>query len=91
MARFARRGDCESLMRLERPSSASVQTTAHIINSCFNEMLSQWQPLDGEAINSLAVSRRGESDYHDGFVSELKKASTATLINAHQLCASSHM
>ena len=80
MARFARRGENEPLMRLERPSTASAQTTAHVINSCFNEILSQ-KPLDSREINNLAVSMRGEPNYHDSFVAELKRV--RFLISAH--------
>ena len=72
MARIVRRSDNEPLKTLERPSSASSQTTAHIINSCFKEILIQ-TPLDPGAVNNLAVSRRGESIYHDEFVDGLKK------------------
>ena len=72
MARFVRKGETEPVMRLERPSSASVQTTAHVLNSCFNEILGQKRP-DSKAIRNLAVSRRGERDYHDNFVAALKK------------------
>lgn len=77
MARFARRSENEPLMRLERPSSASAQTTAHIINACFNEALRQ-TPLDTKAIHNLSVSRRGERNYHDNFVTELKMVSFNT-------------
>ena len=83
MARFARRAESEPLMRLERPSSASAQTTAHVINACFNELLRQ-SPLESRDIHNLSVSKRGEHDYHDNFVDELKKVSRyLVLINAH--------
>ena len=72
MARFARRAESEPLMRLERPSSASAQTTAHVINACFNELLRQ-SPLESRDIDKLSVSKRGEHAYHDNFVNELKK------------------
>lgn len=72
MARFVRKNEAEPVMRLERPSSASAQTTAHVINSCFNEILGQKRP-DSKIISNLAVSRRGERDYHDTFVAALKK------------------
>lgn len=72
MARFVRRSDNEPLMRLERPSCASSQTTAHIINACFNDILSQ-TPLDHGTVSNLAVSKRGESSYHDEFVESLQE------------------
>ena len=75
MSRFVKRSaDNEPLMRLERPTLASSQTTAHIINSCFHEVLSQRQRIDSGAINNMAVSRRGDPDlYHDSFVEEAKQ------------------
>ena len=74
MSRFVKRSDNEPLMRLERPTIASTQTTAHIINSCFNEVLSQRQQMDSGAINNMAVSKRGDPDlYHDSFVKEAKE------------------
>ena len=65
-------------MRLERPSTARSQITAHIINACFNERLSH-KPLDFKEINNLAVSKRIDSassensEYHDYFVDKLEK------------------
>lgn len=83
MARFARRAESEPLMRLERPSSASAQTTAHVINACFNELLRQ-NTLESRDIHNLSVSKRGKHDYHDNFVDELKKVNMyLILINAH--------
>ena len=83
MARFARRAESEPLMRLERPSSASAQTTAHVINACFNELLRQ-SPLESRDIHNLSVSKRGEHNYHDNFVDQLKKVNMyLILINAH--------
>ena len=74
MSRFIKRTENEPLLRLERPTLASSQTTAHIINSCFNEVLSQRQQMDSGAINNMAVSRRGDpSLYHDSFVEEAKQ------------------
>ena len=74
MSRFVKRSENEPLMRLERPTLASSQTTAHVINSCFNEVLSQRQKMDCGAINNMAVSRRGDpSLYHDSFVDEAKQ------------------
>ena len=75
MSRFVKRSaDNEPLMRLERPTLASSQTTAHIINSCFHEVLSQRQHIDSGAINNMAVSRRGDPHlYHDSFVEEAKQ------------------
>ena len=74
MSRFVKRSDNEPLMRLERPTIASSQSTAHIINSCFNEVLSKRQQMDSGAINNMAVSRRGDPDlYHDSFVKEAKE------------------
>lgn len=74
MARFASHGENEPLMRLERPSTASSQTTAHIINSCFNKILSQ-KELDQKDISNLAVSKRDDppSDFQDYFVEKLTK------------------
>ena len=72
MARFVCQGDAEPLMRLERPSTASSQTTAHVINACFNEILSHKQ-LDSKDINNLVVSRKDDSDvdYQDYYVDKL--------------------
>ena len=76
MARFACQRDSEPLMRLERPSTASSQTTAHIINACFNEVLSNKQ-LDSKDIDNLVVSKResieSESDYQEFYVDRLTK------------------
>lgn len=74
MARFTSQSDSEPLMRLERPSTARSQTTAHVINACFNEILSH-KPLDSKEINNLAVSKRenSESDYQEYYVDKLKK------------------
>lgn len=74
MARFASLGESEPLMRLERPSTASSQTTAHIINSCFNQILSHKQ-FDPKDISNLAVSKResSQSDFQDHFVDKLTK------------------
>lgn len=85
MARFARQGDGEPLMRLERPSTASSQTTAHVINACFNEILSHKQ-LDSKDINNLAVSKREipETDYQDYYVNKLTKVFP---IKAHHNCS----
>lgn len=74
MSRFVKRTDNEPLIRLERPTLASSQTTAHIINSCFSEVLSQRQVMDSGAINNMAVSRRGDPNlYHDSLVEEVKQ------------------
>ena len=83
MARFASQVDGEPLMRLERPSTASSQTTAHIINACFNEILSQKQ-LDSKEINNLAVSKKenSDSDFQDYYVEKLTQVHMI-LINAH--------
>ena len=74
MARFVRQSDSEPLMRLERPSTASSQTTAHIINSCFNEILCH-KPLDTKGINNLAVSKRelNECEFQSYYVDKLKR------------------
>ena len=77
MARFARQGENEPLMRLERPSTASSQTTAHIINACFNDILSS-KRLDSKDINNLVVSKRenmdqSDSDYQEFYVDRLTK------------------
>ncbi len=76
MARFACQGDSEPLMRLERPSTASSQTTAHIVNACFNEILSSKQ-LDSKDINNLVVSKResieSDSDFQEFYVDRLTK------------------
>ena len=74
MSRFIKRSENEPLMRLERPTLASSQTTAHVINSCFNDVLSRGQKMDTGAINNMAVSRRGDPNlYHDSFVDEAKQ------------------
>ena len=74
MSRFVKRADNEPLMRLERPTLANSQTTAHIINSCFNEVLSQSQHIDSGSIDNMVVSRRGDPNlYHDSFVDEAKQ------------------
>ena len=74
MARFASEGETEPLMRLERPSISSSQATAHIINSCFNELLSH-KKLDPKDISNLSVSRREstQSDFQESFVDKLTK------------------
>ena len=72
MARYSRRSENEQLLRLERPSSSSTQSSSHVIDSCFNEILSQ-PTLDAKEIYNLALSRRGSSDYHEGFITELKR------------------
>lgn len=74
MARFVSQGDGEPLMRLERPSTASSQTTAHVINACFNEILSNKQ-LDSKDISNLVVSKKDKSDpvYQDYYVDKLTK------------------
>lgn len=74
MARFVSRGDNEPLMRLERPSTACSQTTAHVINACFNEILSHKQ-LDSKDIGNLVVSKKdkSDSDYQDYYVDKLTK------------------
>lgn len=79
MARFARAADNEPLMKLERPTPASSQTTAHLINSSFSDVLSA-KPHDPKAVNNLAVSRRGESDYHDTFVDKLKEVAMFIIV-----------
>ena len=75
MARFARAGSHEPLMKLERPTPASSQCTAHLINAAFSDVLSA-KPHDSKAVNNLAVSKRGESDYHDNFVDHLTTVRT---------------
>ena len=77
MARFARAGSHEPLMKLERPTPASSQCTAHLINAAFSDVLSA-KPHDSKAVNNLAVSKRGESDYHDNFVDHLTTVRTWT-------------
>lgn len=72
MARYARKGDGEPLLRIERPSSPSSQSTAHVISSCFNDMLAS-KPLDAKEINNMIVSRTGESGYHNRYVESLKE------------------
>lgn len=78
MARRTSGGDSEPLMRLERPSTASSQSTAHIINSCFNEILSK-KPLDTKDINNLAVSKKlmtaSASEFQEYYVDKLKRVS----------------
>ncbi|KAL5499826.1 hypothetical protein EMCRGX_G011289 [Ephydatia muelleri] len=72
MARYARKGDGEPLLRVERPSSPSSQSTAHVISACFNDLLAR-KPLDAKEINNMIVSRKGESEYHDRYVESLKE------------------
>lgn len=72
MARFASRAETEPLMRLERPSTASSQSTAHVINECFRDLLGK-QPLDRDVIRNLALSRRKEHNYLDASAKELKE------------------
>lgn len=72
MARYARKGDGEPLLRVERPSSPSAQTTAHVISACFNDMLTR-KPLDVKEINNMMVSRKEEREYHDRYVECLKE------------------
>lgn len=74
MARFVSRGDNEPLMRLERPSTAGSQTTAHVINACFNEILSHKQ-LDSKDICNLVVSKQDKSDsvYQGYYVDKLTR------------------
>ena len=78
MAGCIAREDGEPLMRLERPSTASSQSTAHIINACFNKMLST-KPLDIKDINNLAVSKKLESastsEFQEYYVDKLKRVS----------------
>ena len=70
MARFTPASGSEPLMKLERPTSGCSQSTAHLINAAFTDVLSA-KPHDAKAVGNLAVSKRGESDYHDNFVDQL--------------------
>ena len=72
MARFATRAETEPLMRLERPSTASSQSTAHVINDCFRDLLGK-QPLDRDSIRNLALSSTKEHKYLDESTKELKE------------------
>ncbi len=72
MARLTRASDNEPLMKLERPTTGCSQSTAHLINVAFTDILSA-KPHNPKAVNNLAVSKRGESDYHDKFVDQLTK------------------
>ena len=72
MARFARKAEAEPLLRLERPSAAGSQSSAHVINAAFNELLAS-RPLDAKSIRNLAISRRGDAAYHDSYVAELEQ------------------
>ena len=73
MARFASRGDSELLMRLERPSTGSSQTTAHVISACFSEILAHKQPDSQEIVNLVASRKDSQSDFQDYFVEKLTK------------------
>ncbi len=70
MARFNPVSGSEPLMKLERPTSGCSQSTAHLINAAFTDVLSA-KPHDAKAVGNLAVSKRGESNYHDKFVDQL--------------------
>ena len=76
MARISSRGESDPLMRLKRPLSASsVQDTAHIIDSCFGEMLKRRSVDKQAACDQVAsqVGGSGGSYYNDHLVDELQK------------------
>ena len=72
MARFARKAKTEPMLRLERPSQAGSQSTAHVINAIFGEQLSS-RPLDAQSVRNLTISRRGDAAYHDSYVANLER------------------
>lgn len=60
-------------MRMQRPSSASSQTTAHVLNSCFGDLLQDCQPVDAERIENLKVTKAGADQFHCDYVASLQK------------------
>ena len=75
MSRIQTKAEKEPLMRMQRPSSASSQTTAHVLNSCFGDLLLDCQPVDAERIENLKVTKVGADQFHCSYVAALQKAS----------------
>ena len=65
-------------MHLERPSTGSSQTTAHVILACFNDVLAE-KSLDSKDINNLSISNILESgstlEFRKYYVDRLKGVS----------------
>lgn len=75
MSRIQTKAEKEPLMRMQRPSSASSQTTAHVLNSCFGDLLLDCQPVDAERIENLKVTKAGADQFHCAYVAALQKVS----------------
>ena len=77
MSRIVSRSEQEPLMRLQRPSSASSQDTAHLVNACLRHFLENSSTpvpmLDRGKVDNLRVSSAEQRDgYHKRYVELLK-------------------
>ena len=73
MSRIVSRSEQEPLMRLQRPSSASSQDTAHLVNACLRHFLDNSSTpvplLDRARVDNLRVSSAEQRDgYHKRYV-----------------------
>lgn len=77
MSRIVSRSEQEPLMRLQRPSSASSQDTAHLVNACLRHFLENSSTpvpmLDRGKVDNLRVSSAEQREgYHKRYVELLK-------------------
>ena len=62
-------------MRLPRPSSASNQSTAHIINQVFGDVMHEGSLVTAEMIENLKTSKDDSDNVHAEYVEKLQKVS----------------
>lgn len=64
--------EVEPPMHLQRPSSGRSQDVTHLLASVFREVFPR-DVLSGNTIKNLAISKSGDSGYHDKYVEQLRK------------------
>ena len=72
--------EVEPPMHLQRPSSGRSQDVTHLLASVFREVFPR-DVLSGNTIKNLAISKSGDSGYHDKYVEQLRKVSISWKIN----------
>lgn len=66
--------EVEPPMHLQRPSSGRSQDVNHLLASVFREVYTR-DVISDNTVKNLAISKSGDSGYHDKYVEQLRKVS----------------
>lgn len=71
--------EVEPPMHLPRPSSGRSQDVNHLLASVFREVYTR-DVISDNTVKNLAISKSGDSGYHDKYVEQLRKVSVWTIV-----------